>query len=113
MEMLIINKTKTTIMAQEKKIFCGSGKKKSDTWIQISINPEKFGQYIKEYNGNKYLKLNVNLLNEPDKYGKDVQVTIDTWEPKQGYNGAEPKSDWKAPSTATKAVHEDNGDLPF
>lgn len=68
-------------MEKQKKIYCGSGKKKSDTWLQVSINPEKFGQYIKEYNGTKYLRLNVNILNQPDKYGKDVQVSIDTWEP--------------------------------
>ena len=68
-------------MEKQKKIYCGSGKKKSDTWLQISINPEKFGQYIKEYNGSKYLRLNVNILNQPDRYGKDIQVSIDTFEP--------------------------------
>lgn len=68
-------------MEKQKKIYCGSGKRKSDTWLQITINPEKFGDYVQEYNGNKFIKLNINLLGEPDKYGKDVQVSVDTWKP--------------------------------
>lgn len=79
-------------MEKQKKIYCGSGKKKSDTWIQITINPDKFADYLQEYNGNKFLKLNINLLNEPDKYGKDVQVTIDTWKP-EAKQGQEFKND--------------------
>lgn len=96
-------------MEKQKKIYCGSGKKKSENWLQISINPEKFGQYIKEYNGSKYLRLNINLLSEPDKYGKDVSVSIDTWEPNK--TGA--TQQWTAPSTAVPAKYEDDGGLPF
>lgn len=66
----------------DKKIFVGSGKKKKDNWLSITINPDKLSDHVKEYNGNKFVKLNVNI-GEPDKYGKDVQVTIDTWEPEQ------------------------------
>lgn len=68
-------------MAQEKKIYCGSGKTRSDNWIQVTINPEKFGQYIQEFNGNKFLKLNINIKKEADKFGKNVEVSIDTWKP--------------------------------
>jgi hypothetical protein len=96
-------------MEKQKKIYCGSGKKKSENWLQISINPEKFGQYIKEYNGSKYLRLNINLLSEPDKYGKDVSVSIDTWEP----NKTGETKQWTAPSTAVPAKYEDDGGLPF
>jgi len=68
---------------KQKKIYCGSGKKKSETWLQVSINPEKFADYVQEYNGNKFLKLNINIKKEADKYGKDVEVSIDTWKPEQ------------------------------
>lgn len=68
-------------MEKQKKIYCGSGKRKSDTWLQITINPEKFADYVQEYNGKRFIKLNVNLLGQPDQYGKDVQVSIDTWKP--------------------------------
>lgn len=89
-------------MAQEKKIYCGSGKKKSDTWIQVTINPEKFGQYIQEYNGNKFLKLNINIKKELDKFGKDVEVSIDTWKP-----------DASKQINGTVVKQETGGDLPF
>lgn len=70
-------------MEKQKKVYCGSGKKRNDTWLSITINPDKIKDYIQEYNGNKFIKLNVNLLSEPDKFGKDVQVSVDTYEPKQ------------------------------
>jgi hypothetical protein len=68
-------------MEKQKKIYCGSGKKKSENWYQITLNPEKFSEHIQEYNGNKFIKLNINILAEPDKFGKDLQVSIDTWRP--------------------------------
>lgn len=69
-------------MEKQKKVYCGSGKKRNETWIQITINPDKLKEHIKEYNGSKFIKLNINLLNEPDKFGKDVSVSVDTYEPK-------------------------------
>jgi hypothetical protein len=65
----------------EKKIYAGSGKKKSDTWFSISLNMDKIKDYVQEYNGTKFVKLNVNILKQPDKYGKDVQLTVDTYNP--------------------------------
>lgn len=70
----------------QKKIYCGSGKKRNETWIQITINPDKIKDYIQEYNGSKFIKLNVNLLNEPDKFGKDVSVAVDTYSPEKKEN---------------------------
>lgn len=67
----------------EKKIYCGSGKKRNDTWIQITINPDKIKDHIQEYNGSKFIKLNINLLGDPDKFGKDVQVSVDNYKPKK------------------------------
>ena len=89
-------------MAQEKKIYCGSGKKKSDTWIQVTINPEKFGQYIQEFNGNKFLKLNINIKKELDKFGKDIEVSIDTWKP-----------DANKQINGTVVKQEEDNSLPF
>lgn len=88
---------------KQKKIYCGSGKKKSDTWLQVTINPEKFAEYVQEYNGSKFLKLNINIKKEADKYGKDVEVTIDTWKP-------EPKSQ---PSAPVQSKQDYASDLPF
>jgi len=66
----------------EKKIYCGSGKKQSATWLKVTINPDKLKEYIKTYEGNKYVKLNINIKDEPNQYGKDVEITVDTFEPK-------------------------------
>ena len=68
-------------MEKQKKVYCGSGKKRNDTWLSITINPDKIKDYIQEYNGSKFIKLNVNILSEPDKFGKDVQVSVDTYNP--------------------------------
>jgi len=83
---------------EQKKIYCGSGKKRSDTWLSVSINIDKIQDHIQEYNGSKFVKLNVNVLREPDQYGKDVSITIDTWKPE------------KLEKTSSK---HDNSDLPF
>ena len=73
----------------EKKIYCGSGKKKSDTWFQVTLNPEKFAEHVQEFNGSKFIKLNINVLPQPDKYGKTLSVSIDNWKP-DGSKQAQP-----------------------
>jgi hypothetical protein len=89
-------------MEKKPKIYCGSGKKKNDTWLQITINPDKIKDYIQEYNGSKFIKLNINLLGEPDKFGKDVRVSVDTYEPKE-----------KKSFTHDNTPPNDNTSLPF
>jgi hypothetical protein len=70
----------------EKKIYCGSGKKRNDTWISATINIDKIQEHIQEYNGSKFIKVNINLKNEPDQYGKDVSISIYTWKPEKVSN---------------------------
>ena len=36
-------------------------------WLKVTINPSKLADYIQEYNGNNFMKLNINLKDEPDK----------------------------------------------
>ena len=79
-------------------IYCGSGKKKSDTWLQITINPDKVRDHIKTFKGKRYIKLNVNIKDTPNEHGKDVSVSVDTWEP-----------DNKLP----EVKNESTDDLPF
>lgn len=98
-------------MAQEKKVFCGSGKKRSDTWFSVSLNPSKFKEFIQEYNGTEFIKLNINVLAEPDKYGKDVQVTVDTWKPnQQADTSSAPRTVKPIPATVPNKEYKD---LPF
>ena len=67
-------------MQKEEKVNCGSGRKRSDTWLSVTINPEVIKPYIEEMNGKKYVKLNINI-GKPNQYGKDVSITVDTWRP--------------------------------
>jgi hypothetical protein len=90
----------------EKKIYCGSGKKRSDNWISATINLDKIKEHIQEYNGSKFIKVNINVKAEPDQYGKDVAITIDTWKPEQSENRQ--KIDNKFLQDNTSA-----NDLPF
>ena len=66
----------------ESKIYCGSGKKRSENWITATINLAKFKDHVQEYKGHKFLKLNINILDEADKFGKDVQITINQFKGK-------------------------------
>ena len=62
-------------------IYVGSGKIQNEKWIKVTINPEKLMEHVEEFNGNKFVKLNINLKEEPDMYGKDVSISVDTWKP--------------------------------
>jgi hypothetical protein len=68
-------------MSNEKTVYCGGGKKQNDTWLKVTINPDKLKDYIEEFNGNKFVKLNINIKDQPDQFGKDVSISVDTWKP--------------------------------
>ena len=85
---------------KEKTIYCGSGKKQNDTWIKASINVAKFKDHIQEYKGHKFIKLNINIKDELDKFGKDVSITVDTWQPDED---VQPK----------QKTEKQDDDLPF
>ena len=62
-------------------IYCGSGKKQNDGWFKATINAKKFKEHIEEFNGHEFVKVNINVKDTPDQYGKDVSITVDTWKP--------------------------------
>lgn len=63
------------------KIYVGSGKKKFDNLRSVSICLTDLAEHVFEYNGKKYVKLNIQDKKEADQYGKDIAVSIDTWKP--------------------------------
>ena len=71
---------------QSKKIYCGSGKVQKEGWLKVTINPDKLKGHVQEFNGNKFIKLDINIKPEADQYGKNVSISVDTWKP-------EPKSE--------------------
>ena len=96
-----------------KTIYCGGGKKQNETWFKVTINPDKIQDYIQEYNGSKFVKLNINIKSEPDQFGKDVSISVDTWNPNntQSSNRQEESAEENTNSKAEST--NDDDDLPF
>jgi hypothetical protein len=67
----------------EKTIYCGSGKKQNETWLKATINIDKIKEHIEEFKGHKFVRLNINIKNEVDQYGKDVSLSVDKWQPEE------------------------------
>jgi hypothetical protein len=94
---------------ENKTIYVGSGKThqgKYGEFFKVSIClsdlPKEFITEAK--NGKKYINLSINRKKDPDQYGKDLSVQVDTWKP-------EPKQE-PAPLKA-QPVQEDYSELPF
>jgi len=69
------------------KIYVGNGIEKFDgDMVSVSLNLTKLsseaGEYINEYEGNKYIRLKVaKKKNGADEYGKTHYIEVDTWKP--------------------------------
>ena len=86
----------------EKTIYCGSGKKQNDKWFKVTINPDKLKEHIQEYEGHRFIKLNINIKDEADQYGKDVSISVDEWKPEA-----------ESTKEAAPSKDEPSDDLPF
>ena len=98
---------------KSKTIYCGGGKKQNDTWFKVTINPDKIQDYIQEYNGSKFVKLNVNIKSEPDQFGKDVSISIDTWNPNNSQNLSTQDETTGQDNNIDQANNAEEDDLPF
>jgi hypothetical protein len=88
-------------MSEKKTKYCGSGKKQNEKWIKATVNVAKIKDHIEEFNGNKFVRLNINIKDEKDQYGKDVSISIDEWQPEE------------QPQQAQAPTEEGEDDLPF
>ena len=88
-------------------IYCGGGKQvkgEYGTFRAITINLSDLPkEHIFEYNDKKYIKLNISDKREPDQFGKDVSVSVNTWKPGESEKGQEQE----------KPVSRKDDDLPF
>ena len=76
-----------------KKVYLGNGKKKSPTWMKAIITDEVTKYWI-QGKTKKFVKVDINIFDEPDQYGNDVSITLDTWVPeKKNEPAAELKKD--------------------
>jgi ribosomal protein S19 len=101
------------MQAKKEKISCGKGTKRSDSWLSVTINPDVIKQYIQEYNGSKFVKLNININETPDKFGKDVSVSIDTWTPKGELKPNIPQNVKSETTQAAEPTPVVNDELPW
>ena len=71
-------------MSNEKKqqIRLGSGKKINETFLSSSLCITDALEHSYEYNGKRYIKVNINIYAEPDQYGKNVKITLNDFEAK-------------------------------
>jgi hypothetical protein len=67
---------------EQKAIYIGNGKKQKDNWLKSSLCLSDIPkEHTFEYNGKTYVKVNINVKDQADQYGKDVSITVDTWKP--------------------------------
>jgi len=98
-------------MAEERKIYAGSGRKVNSYLRGISVCLDDIQQYAtKSKNGKFYVNLNVVDLKQANQWGKDVSVEVNTWKPNQ----TTPQNSYQKPNTPENFV-DDSGDLgiPF
>tara|TARA_Y100001972_G_scaffold26290_1_gene32119 strand:- start:641 stop:910 length:270 start_codon:yes stop_codon:yes gene_type:complete len=70
-------------MEKKPTIYCGGGNKKNENWLTVTVHIDKAKEHIFEYKGNRYLKLNVNVKDQADQFGKDVSLSVNTYEIKK------------------------------
>jgi len=70
-------------MEKKPTIYCGGGNKRNENWLTVTVHIDKAKEHIFEYKGNRYLKLNVNVKDQADQYGKDVSLSVNTYEIKK------------------------------
>jgi hypothetical protein len=88
------------------KIRIGNGTKKSDKWLKSSIcltDIPKENTF--EYNGKTYVKVDINIFDKPNKFGKDVSISIDEYKPEE-----KPKEEPKEEPKQKEYRHIDSDD---
>ena len=72
---------------ENERIFVGKGVKPANyDLVNISISESKLGSHWFEYNGDRYIKLTVGALRQPDQYGKTHSVWINDYKPENANN---------------------------
>lgn len=78
-------------MANEKKIYVGSGNvSKNPKYIKANISEKGLNEMLnnlQEYLGHKFARVDIAILEEPNKYGKNVEISLNNWKPA----GSEPQ----------------------
>lgn len=73
---------------QNTRNYVGNGKKPNPNYdlINVSLRYDRLAQHTYEYNGEKYVKLTVGALKEPNEWGKTHSVWINDYKPDNNNN---------------------------
>ena len=95
-------------MDTKPKIRLGNGKKRGPQWLTAAICISDAEAHAYSYEGKKYVNLNINVFDEPNKYGKDVAITLNDYK-KEESNSPQVNQ----MPTAPAPLQEEAYDLPF
>lgn len=70
--------------------------------MTVTVHIDKVKEHVFDYKGSKYLKLNVNLKDQPDQFGKDVSLSVNTYNPEE-----------QKETKPVAQVSDSSDDLPF
>ena len=62
-------------------IYVGKGKRSKFGYRFSVCLSDIPAEHINEFNGKKYINLELKEMRQPDKFGKTHTVTVDTWKP--------------------------------
>lgn len=68
-------------MSDNKTVYCGSGIKRKDDWITATIDVDKIKDFIETYKSKRFVRLNINIKESKDQFGKDVSISINQYKP--------------------------------
>lgn len=98
-------------MSETKTIYAGNGKTietQYGVFRAITVNLTDLPkEHIFEYEGKKYIKLNVNDKKQADNYGKNVSVSVNTWKPDNTKEAVQKNIELQNPGKL------EDSDLPF
>lgn len=64
-------------------IYVGKGKQSKYGYRFSVCLSDIPAEHMNEFNGKKYINLELKEMRQPDKYGKTHTVTVDTWKPEK------------------------------
>ncbi len=98
-------------MAQEQEsIYAGSGRIITGFKRGVSICLDDIQDHAvkSERNGKFYVSLNIVDRKEPNQWGKDVDVFVDTWKPGTQKPSYQPRTEQPRPRQSTQAPQRQN-----
>jgi hypothetical protein len=67
---------------KKEQVRLGSGKTINETFFGSSFCLTDAMQYAYEYNGKKYVNINISIYEKPDNYGKNLKITLNDYKGK-------------------------------